>query len=437
MIFAFAIILFFVFLNGFFVAAEFAIVKVRASQIELRIRSGSRLAELAKHMLEHLDAYLSATQLGITLSSLGLGFLGESILKTQLIIIADTYLSFDISPAALSSISFAIAFGITTVLHIILGELAPKSWAIQRSEDVTMAVAIPMRVIYIIFRPFIWVLNGIANSMLRAVGIEPLHGENVHSAEEILMLVNESGKSGLLLSNEQELIENVFNFTELTAKQVMIPRGSISALELSMTSDEIIEKVIEDGYSRMPVYSETIDNIVGIAFAKDLITLMSNKYLIVLHDILHPVHFVREEDNISELLKILQAKRIHMAVVLDEFGGTAGILSLEDILEEIVGDIQDEYDEEAALIEKISDNEYLVLASASILDVNELLPVELPENDAYETVAGLVNHIAAAIPEVGKQLVISEYYTCTIVKGNPRRVEQIRLELLKTSLETE
>jgi CBS domain containing-hemolysin-like protein len=273
--------------------------------------------------------------------------------------------------------------------------------------------------------------------MLRAVGIEPLHGENVHSAEEILMLVNESGKSGLLLSNEQELIENVFNFTELTAKQVMIPRGSISALELSMTSDEIIEKVIEDGYSRMPVYSESIDNIVGIAFAKDLITLMSNKYLIVLHDILHPVHFVREEDNISELLKILQAKRIHMAVVLDEFGGTAGILSLEDILEEIVGDIQDEYDEEAALIEKVSDNEYLVLASASILDVNELLPVELPENDAYETVAGLVNHIAASIPEVGKQLVISEYYTCTIVKGNPRRVEQIRLELLKTQLQAE
>jgi CBS domain containing-hemolysin-like protein len=368
---------------------------------------------------------------------LGLGFLGESILKTQLIIIADTYLSFDISPAALSSISFAIAFGITTVLHIILGELAPKSWAIQRSEDVTMAVAIPMRIFYIIFRPFIWVLNGIANSMLRAVGIEPLHGENVHSAEEILMLVNESGKSGLLLSNEQELIENVFNFTELTAKQVMIPRGSISALELSMTSDEIIEKVIEDGYSRMPVYSESIDNIVGIAFAKDLITLMSNKYLIVLHDILHPVHFVREEDNISELLKILQAKRIHMAVVLDEFGGTAGILSLEDILEEIVGDIQDEYDEEAALIEKVSDNEYLVLASASILDVNELLPVELPINEDYETIAGLVNNIAGAIPEVGKQLTISEYYSCTIVKGNPRRVEQIRLELLNTPLDTE
>lgn len=437
MLFAFAIILFFVLLNGFFVAAEFAIVKVRASQIELRIRSGSRLAELAKHMLEHLDAYLSATQLGITLSSLGLGFLGESILKTQLIIIANTYLSLEISPAALSSISFAIAFGITTVLHIILGELAPKSWAIQRSEDVSLAVALPMRVFYIIFRPFIWVLNGIANSMLRAVGIEPLHGENVHSAEEILMLVNESGKSGLLLSNEQELIENVFNFTELTAKQVMIPRGSISALELSMSSDEIIEKVIEDGYSRMPVFSESIDNIVGIAFAKDLLTLMSNKYLIVLHDILHPVHFVREEDNISELLKILQAKRIHMAVVLDEFGGTAGILSLEDILEEIVGDIQDEYDEETSLLEKISDTEFLVIATASILDVNELLPIELPQDEAYETIAGLVNFIAGAIPEVGKHLVINEYYTCTIVKGNPRRVEQIRLELLNKPLEEE
>lgn len=437
MLFAIAIILIFVFLNGFFVAAEFAIVKVRSSQIEIRIRSGSRLAEMAKHMLEHLDAYLSATQLGITLSSLGLGFLGESILKTQLVIIADQYFPNHFTPSTISSISFAIAFGITTVLHIILGELAPKSWAIQRSEQVTLAVAIPMRVVYIVFRPFIWMLNGIANMLLRSVGIEPLHGENVHSPEEILMLVNESGKSGMLLSNEQELIENVFNFTELTAKQVMIPRGAISALELSMTSDEIIDKVIEDGYSRMPVYSESIDNIVGIAFAKDLITLMSNKYLIVLHDILHPVHFVREEDNISELLKVLQTKRIHMAVVLDEFGGTAGILSLEDILEEIVGDIQDEYDEEAALLEKISQTEFLVVASASVLDINEFLPVELPINEDYETIAGLVNNIAGAIPEVGKQLTISEYYTCTIVKGNPRRVEQIRLELLYIPTDTQ
>jgi CBS domain containing-hemolysin-like protein len=437
MLFAIAIILFFVLLNGFFVAAEFAIVKVRASQIEIRIRSGSRLAELAKHMLEHLDAYLSATQLGITLSSLGLGFLGESILKTQLIIIADLYFPHQFTASTISSISFAIAFGLTTVLHIILGELAPKSLAIQRSEQVALAVAVPMRVVYIVFRPFIWMLNGIANLLLRSVGIEPLHGENVHSPEEILMLVNESGKSGMLLSNEQELIENVFNFTELTAKQVMIPRGAISALELSMTSDEIIDKVIEDGYSRMPVYSESIDNIVGIAFAKDLITLMSNKYLIVLHDILHPVHFVREEDNISELLKVLQTKRIHMAVVLDEFGGTAGILSLEDILEEIVGDIQDEYDEEAALLEKISETEFLVVASASVLDINELLPVELPINEDYETIAGLVNNIAGAIPEVGKQLTISEYYTCTIVKGNPRRVEQIRLELLYIPTDTQ
>ena len=429
MLFAITIILFFVLLNGFFVAAEFAIVKVRSSQIELKIRSGSRLAELAKHMLEHLDSYLSATQLGITLSSLGLGFLGESILKTQLIGLADIYLPNQFSPNTLSTISFTFAFGLTTVLHIILGELAPKSLAIQRPEQVTLAVAIPMRIVYIVFRPFVWFLNGLANILLRSVGIEPIHEENVHSPEEILMLVNESGKSGKLLSNEQELIENVFTFTELTAKQVMIPRGSISALEFSMSSDEIIDKVIEDGYSRMPVYSESIDNIVGIAFAKDLITLMSNKFLIILHDILHPVHFVREEDNISELLKTLQIKRIHMAVVLDEFGGTAGILSLEDILEEIVGDIQDEYDDEEVLLEKISETEYLVMASASVMDVNESLPIELPENENYDTIAGLVNHISGSIPEVGKQLTLSEYYTCIIVKGNPRRVEQIRLQL--------
>lgn len=420
-----ALTMFFVFLNGFFVAAEFAIVKVRASQIELKAREGNFLAGIAKHILEHLDSYLSASQLGITLASLGLGWIGESVVST---IVSDTahMMGINIDAAVLHTISVVIAFAIITVLHIVVGEQAPKTYAIRRSESVTLAVAIPMRVFFIVFRPVIFVLNWMSNAMLSMVGIEPAAEHDVHSPEELRYLIAESSKQGALEFSERELIENVFEFTETTADQVMVPRSKIIALDSTLPVDALLDRVMNEGYSRLPVYRGSIDNIVGIVYAKDLLTLMHHKDLIILQDILHAPYVVQEDVKIKRLLRDMQRDKVHMAVVIDEFGGTAGMLTLEDIIEELVGSIQDEYDDEAPLVERHTSGSYELDAAIHIDEANDMLPTPLPESDDYETLGGLINVQAGRIPNVGDVVMLDDYI-CTILESSPRRVERVRL----------
>jgi CBS domain containing-hemolysin-like protein len=420
-----ALTLFLVFLNGFFVAAEFAIVKVRASQIELRIREGSFLASLARHMLQHLDAYLSASQLGITLASLGLGAVGEAVVKDMMIDLLGA-MGIVLQEATMEGIAITIALSIITVLHIVVGEQAPKTFAIKRSEDVTLLVALPMRIFFIVFRPLVWALNWMSNGMLRVLGMQSTHEHDVHSPEELRYLIKESGTRGALEMSEQELIENVFEFTETTAGQVMVPRNKIAGLELTMSSAELIDHVMEEGYSRMPVYRGNIDTIVGIVYAKDLLTLMHHRDLIILQDILHPPYVVTEDVKIKKLLRDMQQNRVHMAIVLNEFGGTAGLLTLEDIMEELVGNIQDEYDEEAPHVEHTAPNTFDLQASVHIAEANDLLPRPLPETDEYETVGGLINAVAGRIPAAG-DLVRLDDYDCLILEATPRRVELVRL----------
>jgi CBS domain containing-hemolysin-like protein len=427
--------LFLVFLNGFFVAAEFAIVKVRLSQIEMRARSGNFLAGMAKDMVNHLDAYLSATQLGITLASLGLGWVGESVVS-EIVIDVFKALGYSFSPEFTHQLSFFIAFSIITVLHIVLGELAPKSLAIQRSESVTLAVSIPMKGFYFLFRPAIWVLNNLANWLLKRLGIDPAKEQELHSAEELRYILEESSKGGMIESADHRLIENVFDFSETTANQIMVPRTQIVALELGMTSSEIMEQLIEEGYSRLPVYEGTIDNIIGVVYAKDIITLLCHQNLIILQDIIRPAYFVQETEKINRLLQNLQRRRNHMAIVIDEFGGTAGLVTLENIIEEIVGQIQDEYDEETPLVQKNSENEFTVHATAAITDLNELLPKELPESEDYETIGGMVNHFAGRIPEQNDVVEIPGY-TCTVLERSMRSLELLSLKVLKTPEEEE
>ncbi len=425
MIWNIALTLFFVVLNGFFVAAEFAIVKVRASQIELRAREGSMLAAIARNILEHLDAYLSASQLGITLASLGLGWIGESVVSTIVLDSAHA-LGVTLDPEVLHTISIVIAFSIITVLHIVVGEMAPKSLAIRRSEAVTLAVAIPMRAFYIVFRPIITSLNAMSNMMLRAVGIEPAPEHEVHSPEEIRYLIAESSKQGALEISERELIENVFEFTETTASQVMVPRSKVVGVDGTLPVEELVDFVMNEGYSRLPVYIGSIDNIIGIIYAKDLLTLMHHKELIILQDILHAPYMVQEDVKIKRLLRDLQRDKVHLAVVLDEFGGTAGLLTLEDILEELVGSIQDEYDEEAPLVQEQTPGSYELDASIRIDEANELLPYPVPERDEYETIGGLITHIAGRIPSTNDVIVL-DVYDCTVLSSTPRRVERVRL----------
>ncbi|WP_225871301.1 hemolysin family protein [Pedobacter cryotolerans] len=419
--------LFLVFLNGFFVAAEFAIVKVRASQIEIKAKTGSRVGKMAKNILHHLDGYLAATQLGITLASLGLGVVGETVMHE---IIHDSLANFGVSEALITTISTAIAFSVITVMHIVFGELAPKSLAIQRPVATTLFVAIPLQLFYIIFRPFIWALNGLATIILKPFGINAAAGhESLHSNEELQYLLDQGKESGALEDNEHELIKNVFDFNERVVKNIMVPRTKISGIELDTPIHEVITRIISEGYSRMPVYDDVIDKIIGVVHAKDVLPLLAEKKDWALADIIRKPYFVPETKKINDLLSELQQKRIQIAIVIDEFGGTAGMVTLEDIVEEIVGEIQDEYDEEKPTVEKISDTEFVINAYATVYDVNEHLPHDLPEDEDFDTVGGLVSHAFGKIPEVGD----SEEcygYLFTILKKTEQNIETIKLELV-------
>ena len=420
---------FLVFLNGFFVAAEFALVKVRASQIEIKAKTGSRVAKIAKHMTQHLDGYLAATQLGITLASLGLGWVGEAVM-TDIVSRFFNFIQVDMSSAVATNIGLVLAFAIITVLHIVFGELAPKSLAIQRPIGTTMSIALPLHFFYLLFRPFIWLLNGFANLILKLLGISTIAGHEAHhSSEELQYLLDQGKESGALEINEHELIKNVFDFNERVVKNIMVPRTKISGIELNTSHKEVLDIVIHEGYSRIPVYDETIDKIVGIVHAKDILPLLAENKECILKDIIRIPYFIPETKKINDLLSELQLKRIQIAIVLDEFGGTAGMVTLEDIMEELVGEIQDEYDEEKPIVEVMSKNEFIIDATASIYDVNEFLPHDLPEDGDYDTVAGLVSEIFGKIPDVGET---SDFngYTITILKKADQNVESVKLELV-------
>jgi CBS domain containing-hemolysin-like protein len=402
------ITIFLVLLNGFFVAAEFAIVKVRSSQVELRAQAGNRLAKTALNMINHLDAYLSATQLGITLASLGLGWIGESVVSEIILNIMHA-VGFQGSEELAHQIAIPIAFALITILHIVFGELAPKSLAIQRSESTTLAVAWPLQGFYFLFKPAIWLLNGLSNLLLRGIGITPIHGAEVHSSEELRLIFEQSKESGAIQDSQHELFENVFSFNDRMVKQIMVPRTKLAALDIESSEDKILEMVFNEGYSRIPVYRDTIDNIVGVLYVKDLLVVIRRGEPIELEKLIRPPYFVPETKKINRLLQHFQRSHLHMAIVSDEFGGVSGIVTMEDIMEELVGEIQDEYDEEVPVVEKLSEFEFKVSTAASILDVNDFLPYPLPEGEDYETVGGLINVIYGTIPEVGDTAVFQEY----------------------------
>lgn len=436
MVFGIILTIFLVLLNGFFVAAEFAIVKVRASQIELKIREGNSSAKRAKKVITHLDAYLSATQLGITLASLGLGWIGEKVVA-KLIFDFFTWINVPMTPSLSENIALPAAFILITVLHIVFGELAPKSLAIQRAEGVTLFVSLPLTLFYYIFRPFIWLLNSFANKILHILGFETVAEDNSsHSQEELKYLLEESSKTGILASSDHELMENVFKFSQTPVKQIMIPRNKIEGIEVSMTKEQVINKFIDEGYSRMPIYDKNIDNIIGIIYSKNIIDFQYNPNLFVLQDLIRPAYFVGEDDKIDEIFRYMKSHKIHIAIVLDEFGGTAGLATLEDIIEEVFGEIQDEDDEETPLIKKISDMEFMVKASAIISDINDELPYDLPESDDYETLGGLIINEIGMIPETGAVESIFGY-KMEIIKASNLMIETVKLTLLTRKIENQ
>lgn len=421
--------IFLVLANGFFVAAEFAIVKVRASQIELQAKSGSNAAKIAKNITEHLDGYLAATQLGITLASLALGWIGERVM-TLIVHQVFGFFSIELTGWWAQYSGHILAFSIITFLHIVFGELAPKSIAIQKPVATTMRIALPLQFFYYFFKPIIWVLNGFANFLLKMIGIQPHPSEASHSSEELQYLLDKGKESGAINTSEHELIKNVFDFNERIVKNIMVPRTKIIAVEITDTAKEFVNTVTEQGYSRLPIYDDTIDKIVGVVHTKDLLPLLVAGKEFELKTIMRKPYFIPETKKINDLLTEFQQKRIQIAFVLDEFGGTAGMVTLEDIVEELVGEIQDEYDEETPVVEQISETEFIVDAGANVHDVNGYLPIELPESSDYDTLAGLVSDIFEKIPDVGETE--EEFgYRFTIMKKTQQNIEYVKLDLIE------
>jgi CBS domain containing-hemolysin-like protein len=421
--------IFLVLLNGFFVAAEFAMVKVRSSQIDLLINKGSTRAKVSKHILEHLDAYLSATQLGITLASLGLGWVGEDVVSKGVLRIFEAFGS-NISEATAHGIAVPIAFALITIAHITFGEQAPKMLAIRYSLETTMFVSWPMRIFYFIFRPFIWFLNKLSNLLLRMVGIKASSEEGVHSEEELRLLLTESEEGGAIKPSEHELIQNVFDFDDRIVKQIMVNQTKVTAIDIETGREIVIKKIIEEGYSRMPVYLGDIDNVIGIIHSKDLLKVVLENKFKTIKDIMRPAHFVPENMRVNDLLRDFQRLHIQFAIVTNEFGATAGIITMEDIIEELVGEIQDEHDEEKPNVEKKSDTEYIVKAHTSLADVNESLPIALPESQNYDTISGYINSIFGRIPGVNEKKKTHDY-EITILERKKQSVERIKLRVLQ------
>ncbi|MCC7521443.1 MAG: HlyC/CorC family transporter [Flavobacteriaceae bacterium] len=420
------VILFFVLLNGFFVASEFAIVKVRYSQIHLKAEQGNKIAKRAEHIINHLDTYLSATQLGITLASLALGWLGEPVVAEMIKSFID-YWRIQISEKSLHTLSVVIGFTLITTLHIVFGELAPKSIAIRKAEATTLAISYPLHVFFVVLKPFIWLMNHFSNFILNIIGIKPVGEHETHSVDELRLLVDQSKEGGIIQAENYEIIKNAFDFTDHSARQIMVPRHEIFALDIDLPTKDLVEKVLENGYSRIPIYEDSMDNLIGIAYAKDIFKEYFKKPNFKIKNILDPVYYVYENKLISEILTDFQKQHIHMAVVMDEFGSAQGIITLEDILEELVGEIQDEDDEEKPIVERNENGSIMVQTMHSLVDINELLPHPFELNENYTTLAGLLLYHFKRIPKVNDKIVL-EGYEISITKLQRRTIHTVILK---------
>lgn len=422
--------IFLVLLNGFFVAAEFAIVKVRVTQLsDTNSKASPKLLSASKQVVGNLDNYLAATQLGVTLASLGLGWVGEDVM-TEIILRAIHLFHFNLSMEIIHKISVPIAFILITTLHIVFGELAPKSIAIRKAVNTTLVIAMPLKAFFFIFRPFIWLLNKMANAVLRLLGINPAQEQESHTEEEIKLIISESGESGVMEDSEIELIQNVFDFDVRRVREILVHRKEISAIDIKQPFTKIIDYVTQEGYSRYPVYEDDLNNVIGILYVKDMLQSLHLNKSEDVRKMLRPAFYIPDSMKIKDLLKTFQKDHNQMAIVTDEYGDIAGIVTMEDILEELVGDIQDEHDAELPIVEKQADGTFSVLAHQSIDDINEFLPLALPTDDHYSTLSGLITYHHGSVPVEGERLEL-EGYEMIILKMYRSSVERVLLKLLE------
>lgn len=393
-------------MTAFFVATEFAIVKVRGSRIDQLIAENRKGSIAAKKVVTHLDEYLSACQLGITITALGLGWLGEPTVEK---ILHPLFTYFELNGAVTHLLSFGIAFAIVTFLHVVVGELAPKTVAIQKAEAVTLLFSAPIIWFYRIMYPFIWFLNGSARLLVGIFGLKSAsEHEEVHTEEELRILLSESYKSGEINKNELKYVNNIFEFDERVAKEIMVPRKEIISLSLDDTLSDVIDTIRKENFTRYPVVDGDKDNIKGFVNMKELLTETVTRGLddknFTLYSFINPIITVIETIPIHDLLVKMQKERVHIAVLVDEYGGTSGIVTVEDILEEIVGEIRDEFDEEeVAEIRKLKDGHYLLDSKVLIDEVNDLLNISIDIGDLdIDTIGGwfMTHNINAIVGSV-------------------------------------
>ena len=420
--------------NGFFVAAEFALVKIRATRVEQLVAQGNRLARIVQQQTTHLDNYIAATQLGITLASLALGWIGEPSLAHLIEPLFQWVGSGVAAQDIANTAAIVISFILITGFHIVLGELVPKSIALQRTERVSLFIAAPLLVFSRVFRPFIALMNGVGNAIVRLLGFSTGgEHESVHSVEELEIIVKQSRQAGVLDAEEEVLLRHVFDFSDKVARDILTPRSDIVAVEARTSLDEAARVCFESGYTRLPVYRETLDQIVGVLHAKDLLHARESAGAVApaIETVMRPASFVLESQHLDDVLALLRREGTHMAFVVDEYGQVAGLLTLEDVLEEIVGEIHDEYDTgEDIPIRRREDGVWVVAGSESYENVRAAtgLP-EIPEGERgqYATLPGLLMLRLGRVPRVGDRVPLAPDWEIEVAKMDGRRVRQVLL----------
>ena len=429
------LVLFLVFCNAFFVVSEFAIVKMRRTKLEELAHNGSKRAKIALKINEHLNTYLSATQLGITLASLGLGWLGEPAVSRLL----ESWFAglFSGNEMLLHSVSFGVAFTFITLLHVVLGELVPKTLAIQNTEQYTLLVAVPLYTFNKVCTPIIWCFDNLSLWILKVMGVQAAdESEEAHSEEEIKLIIDASQKGGVIDDTESEIIQNAICFSEIYAHEIMIPRQDMVCIYQNNSFEEIMELVKQNKHTRFPLCNGDKDQILGMIHIRDLLECKNTEHNDILKKIVRNILFVPENKSVSEILHEMMKKRIHLAIVVDEYGGTAGLLSMEDILEELVGDIRDEHDEGIDESVKIIDEKVCVFDGMYLVeDAYDCL--DLPECEHEEsTIGGYVFNLLGREPNVGDK-VEDEYCQFEVLEVDNMRINSVKVTLKENVIEDE
>lgn len=417
-------VLFLVSANGFFVAAEFALVKIRLSDVKSSIRAGRRSAKLLEHIVERLDAYLSACQLGITLASLGLGWIGEPMVAKSIQPLMD---QLGVSEHNAHYVSFPLAFGIITFLHITAGEQVPKILAIQKYRETSFVVAVPLAIFYRIFKPFIWVLNESSNFMLRAIGIKSASEHRSATEDELRLILLETAQGGDVSLRERFMMENILDLNDKAARSRMLPRNQIVFIDRQLPIEDQLRKSAAAGHTRLPICDGDLDHVLGIIHVKDVFQkLAGGESLTDLSPMIRPAVFFLETITLNRVLLEFQKSRTIMALLVDEYGVISGMITLENVLEEVVGPIQDEFDSEQPRIRKVGPDKYEIDASCPLENAVRELDLQVRGVTA-DTLGGLVMELLGHIPRVGEHVMLG-HHKFTVMAAEPTHVRALLVE---------